>query len=103
MRKLTVAVVVAALAGIATAHARTYPTRPVTLIVPYPAGGPSDTLARVLAEGMRGPLGQPVIIENVSGAGAASAPGAWRVPRRTATRSASGTCRPTSSTVRRRI
>jgi tripartite-type tricarboxylate transporter receptor subunit TctC len=69
MRKLTVAVVVAALAGIATAHAQTYPTRPVTLIVPYPAGGPSDTLARVLAEGMRGPLGQPVIIENLSGAG----------------------------------
>ena len=41
----------------------------MTLIVPYPAGGPSDTLARVLAEAMRGPLGQTVIIENVSGAG----------------------------------
>ena len=68
MRKLLV-VLFAALAGVASAQAQTYPSRPVTLIVPYPAGGPSDTLARVLAEGMRGVLGQPVIVENVSGAG----------------------------------
>ena len=67
MRKLLVAL--ALLAGIAAAQAQTYPSRPVTLIVPYPAGGPSDTLARVLAEAMRGVLGQPVIVENVSGAG----------------------------------
>ncbi len=48
--------------------ALTYPSRPVTLIVPFPAGGPIDSTARIVAEGMRASLGQPVIIENVSGA-----------------------------------
>jgi tripartite-type tricarboxylate transporter receptor subunit TctC len=79
MRKLLIAI--ATLAGIAGAQAQTYPSRPVTMIVPYPAGGPSDTLARVLAEGMRGPLGQPVIVENVSGAGGSL--GTQRVARST--------------------
>ena len=51
------------------AGAQTYPTRPITIIVPYPAGGPTDTLARVLAERMKAALGQSVIIENVTGAG----------------------------------
>jgi tripartite-type tricarboxylate transporter receptor subunit TctC len=50
-------------------HAQAYPSRPITLIVPFPAGGPVDTLARFLAERMRAPLGQPLVIENVSGAG----------------------------------
>jgi tripartite-type tricarboxylate transporter receptor subunit TctC len=50
------------------AWAEPFPTRPVTLIVPYGAGGPLDTLARVLAERMRQSLGQPVVIENVTGA-----------------------------------
>jgi tripartite-type tricarboxylate transporter receptor subunit TctC len=49
------------------ALAQTFPTRPVTLVVPYPAGGPTDVVARVLAERMRVPLGQPVIVENVTG------------------------------------
>ena len=52
-----------------TAKAQAYPTRPITIVVPYPAGGPTDTLARILAEHVRVSLGQPVIIENVSGAG----------------------------------
>jgi len=52
-----------------TAAAQAYPTRPITIVVPYPAGGPTDTLARILAEHVRVSLGQPVIIENVSGAG----------------------------------
>ncbi len=52
-----------------TATAQAYPTRPITIVVPYPAGGPTDTLARILAEHVRISLGQPVIIENVSGAG----------------------------------
>jgi tripartite-type tricarboxylate transporter receptor subunit TctC len=43
--------------------------RPVTLVVPYPAGGPTDTIARLIGEKMRGALGQPVVIENTSGAG----------------------------------
>src|SRR5947208_10163507 len=50
------------------AHAQVYPSRPITMIVPFPAGGATDTLARLLAERMRGTLGQPVIIENVAGA-----------------------------------
>jgi tripartite-type tricarboxylate transporter receptor subunit TctC len=50
------------------AAAQTWPVRPVTLIVPYPPGGPTDVLARVLAEQMRGVLGQPLIIENIAGA-----------------------------------
>src|ERR1700748_3511341 len=45
-----------------------YPTRPITMIVPFPAGGATDTVARFLAEKMRPVLGQPVIIENVGGA-----------------------------------
>jgi tripartite-type tricarboxylate transporter receptor subunit TctC len=55
-----------ALSGSATAQ--TWPARPVTMIVPYPPGGPTDVLARVLAEQMRGALGQPLIIENIAGA-----------------------------------
>jgi tripartite-type tricarboxylate transporter receptor subunit TctC len=51
------------------AHAQAFPNRPITLIVPYPPGGPTDTIARLLAERMRAPLGQPIVIENVSGAG----------------------------------
>src|SRR6516164_6862302 len=47
------------------AHAQTYPSRPITIVVPAPAGEPGDTLARLLAEPMRASLGQPVIIENV--------------------------------------
>src|SRR5258706_14905738 len=50
------------------ASAQTYPSRPVTMVVPYGAGGPSDTLARIVAEGRRGALGQPGVVENVAGA-----------------------------------
>src|SRR5262245_33706751 len=56
-------------AGWRIARAQAYPSRPITMIVPFPAGGPLDTIARIMAEGMRGWLGQPIIIENVSGAG----------------------------------
>lgn len=51
------------------AHAQPFPSKPVTMIVPFPAGGPSDALARVLGVALAGPLGQQVIIENVGGAG----------------------------------
>lgn len=50
------------------AVAQDYPAHPVTMIVPFPAGGATDTLARFLGEQMRGVLGQPVIIENIGGA-----------------------------------
>src|SRR5262245_45578860 len=51
------------------AHAQAYPTRPITIIVPTTAGGPPDTIARLLGERMRITLGQPIIVENVTGAG----------------------------------
>jgi len=57
------------LAAATLAHAQTYPTRTITLVVPYPAGGPTDTIARILAERMKTPLGQAVIVENITGAG----------------------------------
>src|SRR5882672_500809 len=50
------------------ATAQTYPTHAITMLVPYGAGGATDITGRIVAEGMRGPLGQPVIIENVVGA-----------------------------------
>lgn len=50
------------------ASAQTYPSHPITMIVPLPAGGPIDTISRIVAEGMRASLGQTVIIENVTGA-----------------------------------
>jgi tripartite-type tricarboxylate transporter receptor subunit TctC len=50
------------------ARAEDYPSRPITMIVPFPAGGATDTLARFLAENMRAKLGQPIVIENVGGA-----------------------------------
>ncbi len=58
----------AAVAWPLAARAQAYPSRPITIVVPFPAGGPMDSLARILAEHMRRSLGQPVIIENVSGA-----------------------------------
>jgi tripartite-type tricarboxylate transporter receptor subunit TctC len=50
------------------ASAQTYPTRPITIIVPFPAGGPLDTVARLLSERMRTTLGQAIIVENCAGA-----------------------------------
>jgi tripartite-type tricarboxylate transporter receptor subunit TctC len=55
--------------ALGSAGAQPYPSRPITLIAPFPAGGPSDALARILSEPIRTALGQPVVIENVAGAG----------------------------------
>ena len=57
------------------ALAQPYPSRPITLVVPFPPGGSTDTVARIMAERMRPILGQPVIIENVGGAGGSIAVG----------------------------
>jgi tripartite-type tricarboxylate transporter receptor subunit TctC len=73
-----IAVVLAAIC-ISPAWAQPYPSRPVTIVVPLAAGGPLDTLARILAEPMRAFLGQPVIVENVTGA--AGTVGTGRVAR----------------------
>lgn len=64
-----VVALVAALAGAAGAQAQSFPSKPVTLIVPFPAGGITDIVARIVGERMKTALGQPVIIENVGGAG----------------------------------
>src|SRR5258707_10469824 len=61
------AVAVAVVSCVATAQG--YPTRPITIIIPFPAGGPLDSVGRVLVERMRPPLGPPIVIENLSGAG----------------------------------
>src|SRR5262245_26297147 len=55
-----------AVSGIA--RAQQYPARPITIVVPFAAGGPTDTLARLLATHMKGSLGQSVIVENITGA-----------------------------------
>ena len=59
----------ALLAGSGEAAAQAFPSRPVTMIVPLAVGGSTDVIARIVAEGMRASLGQPVIVENVTGAG----------------------------------
>ena len=69
MTKLSIALAFAMLAAVAGAHAQTYPSRPVTVIVPFAAGGVTDIVARIVSERMKTALGQSVIIENVSGAG----------------------------------
>ncbi len=63
------ALMTALVAGVPGASAQTYPSRPVRLVVPYPPGGPLDQVARALAERVREPLGQPVVVENRAGAG----------------------------------
>jgi len=69
MRKLRSAVLlIAVVASTAAADAQVYPSRPITMVVPYSAGGPTDTIARIMAERMRVPLGQTIIVENVTGA-----------------------------------
>jgi tripartite-type tricarboxylate transporter receptor subunit TctC len=76
MRKLLIlAACAAALQATGNAAAQNYPARPITIIVPFAAGGPSDALARVLGERMRALLGQNILIENVTGAGGSVAVG----------------------------
>jgi tripartite-type tricarboxylate transporter receptor subunit TctC len=64
-----------ATAIIVSAHAQTFPSRQITLVVPFPPGGSTDAIARIMAERMRASLGQPVVIENVGGAGGSIAVG----------------------------
>jgi tripartite-type tricarboxylate transporter receptor subunit TctC len=68
MRKAILAAALLAL-GLGAAEAQPYPSRPITIVVPFSAGGPTDAIARAISERMRVSLGQSVIIENVTGAG----------------------------------
>ncbi|MEH2534538.1 tripartite-type tricarboxylate transporter receptor subunit TctC [Bradyrhizobium sp. AZCC 1588] len=67
MRRLVLAVL-ATLALVSLAAAQSFPSRPLTIIVPFSAGGPSDAMARILAERMKVTLGEQVLVENVTGA-----------------------------------
>ena len=68
--KINKTILFAFLIGLAgTAAAQTFPSKPVKIIVPFPAGGPSDLFARALGQGMSASLGQPVVIENIGGQG----------------------------------
>src|SRR5262249_36072765 len=69
MHKLRCAILlIAALAGARDVAAQSYPSRPITMVVPYSAGGPTDTIGRIMAERMRASLGQIIVVENVTGA-----------------------------------
>src|ERR1700753_2398946 len=67
------------LASLCAAHAEPYPSRPITMVVPFAAGGPTDTVARIISERMRQSLGQMIVIENTTGA--AGSLGVGRVAR----------------------
>lgn len=69
MTAIRIQAAILALAPLVAAAQADFPSRPVTLVVPFAAGGPSDKIARDLAEAMRKPLGQTVIVDNAAGAG----------------------------------
>ena len=64
-----IAAIGCSLIAVAPAMSQRYPSRPIAMVLPFAAGGPTDALARILGERMRVSLGQPLIIENVTGAG----------------------------------
>jgi tripartite-type tricarboxylate transporter receptor subunit TctC len=75
MRQRLWAIACFAVLSLTAANAQTFPSRPVTLVVPFAAGGPVDVLARIMADRMKTSLGQPVIVENVAGAAGSIAVG----------------------------
>lgn len=82
MTRTFLAAVLAAAAMISNgAQAQVFPSRPITMIVPFPAGGPNDAIGRIVAESMRATFGQPVVMENIGGA--AGSTGVGRAARAT--------------------
>jgi tripartite-type tricarboxylate transporter receptor subunit TctC len=77
MRSQALAAFLALIGALCTADiiAQPYPSRPITIVVPFSAGGPTDVLARLLSDRMRKPLGQPVLVDNTTGAGGSIATG----------------------------
>ncbi len=69
MRKYLVAVFAVLLANVTAAWAQNFPDRPIKVIVAYPAGGPTDTVARIATQGLAAELGLGVVVENIAGAG----------------------------------
>jgi tripartite-type tricarboxylate transporter receptor subunit TctC len=70
MRKVLSASLLVAVVGlVAPAQAQTYPTKPITIVVPFAAGGPSDAMMRILGERMKVALGETILVENTTGAG----------------------------------
>ena len=68
-RRMFAAVLAVFCAAATPAHAQSYPSRPITIVVPYPAGGVTDNLVRLLAERMKNSLGQSIVVENIGGGG----------------------------------
>jgi tripartite-type tricarboxylate transporter receptor subunit TctC len=83
------AAALALLALCVPARAQEWPTRPVTMVIPFAAGGPTDLLGRVMAASLSERLGQQIVVENVGGAGGMTEPTASRRRRQTATSSCS--------------
>ena len=79
MRKLLLAVALSTIVGCALATAQDFPSRPITIVAPFPAGGATDIVSRIMAEHMKTSLGQTVLVENVTGA--AGTIGSGRVAR----------------------
>ena len=69
MFRMLMAALAAVFAALAPANAQDYPTKPVTMVIPFAAGGPQDTIGRIFAQRMTEVLGQQVVVENVGGAG----------------------------------
>src|SRR6478672_5015179 len=99
MSRLLAAIAIAATL-VGSAQAQTYPLRPITIVVPFPAGGPTDALARVLAERMKGAPGQPAIAKNRTGAAGTTGTGPGARARPAGYTVILGTGRRTSSTAR---
>ena len=86
-----------ALVIVGGAWAQAFPTKPVTMIVPFSAGGPTDTVARTMGAAMQSALKQTVLVENVAGAGGtigASAASRERSPTATRSSCTTSACRP---------
>src|SRR5436305_14480870 len=67
--RLAAAALLASALASGSAAAQTYPSRPITLVVPFPPGGATDAISRIIQDGMSQSLGQQLVIENISGAG----------------------------------